>query len=216
MSENADATSAWPFAVSTMRTAVSICSASQTPVAMPQPTSSLPSRIERGSGLRLSQPKASRALPIAFAQLLAGVGFVLVLIAIGIAAQPQLQRIELERDRKLVHRAFQSIDAGRRARRAHVGWRRQIEPRQSVHIFGVRAFVELARPGGVVAGEIFVLRRGRDRLVDDRVERAALFRAERKMLDRGRTIAEPIHLLPGQNQPHRAFERRAASTASAT
>ena len=39
--------------------AIGICSASQTPVAMPQPTSSLPSRIERGSGLRLSQPNAS-------------------------------------------------------------------------------------------------------------------------------------------------------------
>ena len=48
-----------PLAVSTMRAAAGICSASQTPVAMPQPTSSLPSRIERGSALRLSQPKAS-------------------------------------------------------------------------------------------------------------------------------------------------------------
>ena len=59
MSEAAQDTSACPFAVSTMRAAAGICKASQTPVAMPQPTSSLPSRIERGSGLRLSQPKAS-------------------------------------------------------------------------------------------------------------------------------------------------------------
>ena len=42
-----------------MRTAIGICNASQTPVAMPQPTRSLPSRIERGSGLRLLQPNAS-------------------------------------------------------------------------------------------------------------------------------------------------------------
>ena len=59
MSEVAHETSAWPLPVNTMRAAIGICSASQMPVAMPQPTSSLPSRIERGSGLRLSQPNAS-------------------------------------------------------------------------------------------------------------------------------------------------------------
>src|SRR5258705_9051145 len=50
MSEVAQDTSAWPLAVSPMRTVIGTCSASQTPVAMPQPTSSLPSRIKRGSG----------------------------------------------------------------------------------------------------------------------------------------------------------------------
>jgi hypothetical protein len=59
MSEAAQDTSACPFAVRTMRAAAGFCKASQTPVAMPQPTSSLPSRIERGSGLRLSQPNVS-------------------------------------------------------------------------------------------------------------------------------------------------------------
>ena len=55
----AQETSAWPLAVRTMRTAIGTCSASQTPVAMPQPTNSVPSRIERGSALRLFHPKAS-------------------------------------------------------------------------------------------------------------------------------------------------------------
>src|SRR4029077_7325861 len=41
MSEVAQDTSAWPLAVSTIRTAIGTCSASQTPVAMPQPTSSV-------------------------------------------------------------------------------------------------------------------------------------------------------------------------------
>jgi hypothetical protein len=59
ISDAADATSAWPLAVRTMRAAAGICNASQTPVAMPQPTSSLPSRIERGARLRLSQPNAA-------------------------------------------------------------------------------------------------------------------------------------------------------------
>ena len=56
-----------------------------------------------------------RALAVAFAQCLAAVGPITVLVAIRIAAQAKLERIELERDRKLVHRAFERIDAGRGA-----------------------------------------------------------------------------------------------------
>ena len=59
ISEAAQDTSACPFEPSAMRTAAGICSASQTPEAMPQPTRSLPSRMERGSELRLFHPKAS-------------------------------------------------------------------------------------------------------------------------------------------------------------
>jgi len=42
-----------------MRTVIGICNASHTPVAMPQPIKSPASRIERASGLRLSQPNAA-------------------------------------------------------------------------------------------------------------------------------------------------------------
>jgi hypothetical protein len=58
MSEQAQDTSAWPLAESTMRTVIGICMASHTPVAMPKPTSSPPSRMERGAPLRRSQPNA--------------------------------------------------------------------------------------------------------------------------------------------------------------
>ena len=85
-------------------------------------------------GLALVPAERLRALAVAFAQLLAGVGKVLVLVAVRVASQPQLQRIELERDGKLVHRAFERVDAGRRARRAHVGGRGNVEPRQLVHV----------------------------------------------------------------------------------
>ena len=55
MSEVAQATSAWPLTVSTMRANVFICSASHTPEAMPQPTSSLPSSpVEGGSWIAAS------------------------------------------------------------------------------------------------------------------------------------------------------------------
>jgi hypothetical protein len=57
---------------------------------------------------------------VAFAQRLAAVGPIFVLIAIRVAAQAQLDRVELERDRELVHGAFERIDGGRRAGRAHV------------------------------------------------------------------------------------------------
>jgi hypothetical protein len=59
MSAVALAISTLPLAVSTALALAGICIASQTPVAMPQPTSSLPSRIERGCGLRRDQPNFS-------------------------------------------------------------------------------------------------------------------------------------------------------------
>ncbi len=124
-----------------------------------------------------------RALPVAFAQLLAGIGQVLVLVAVGVALQPQLHRIDLERDGKFVHRAFERIDAGRRTRRAHVGGGRKIQPRELVHELRVRALVEQIGPAGVVAGEFLELRGHGDRLVHDGVERAAGRGAEREPLD---------------------------------
>ncbi len=53
--------SSLPSLVSTARTLDGIISASQMPEATPQPTSSRPSRMDRGSALRLAQPK--RAAP---------------------------------------------------------------------------------------------------------------------------------------------------------
>ena len=59
MSANALAISTPPFMPSTTRALAFICIASQIPVAMPQPMSSLPSRIERGAWLRCDQPNFS-------------------------------------------------------------------------------------------------------------------------------------------------------------
>ncbi len=73
-------------------------------------------------------------------------------------------------------------------------------------VFRVGTLVELRRPRGVVAGELLVLRSHRDRLVGDRVERAVGLGSERHALDRRRPIAEPVHLLAGQHEPHRALQ----------
>ncbi len=53
------AISTLPLAVITARALAFNCIASQMPLAIPQPTSSLPSRMERGSGVRLDQPNFS-------------------------------------------------------------------------------------------------------------------------------------------------------------
>ena len=107
--------------------------------------------------------------------------------AIRVAAQPQLHGIELERDGKLVHRAFERIDAGRRARRAHVaGGRNDRAAPACAHTSRSAHLVEQGRPAGVVAREFLELRGDRDRLVGDRVERSVGLGAEREALDRGR------------------------------
>jgi hypothetical protein len=59
MSLVALATCAVPSALNVMRAAAGIWNAPQIPVAVPQPTSSRPSRIERGSILRSFQPNFS-------------------------------------------------------------------------------------------------------------------------------------------------------------
>ena len=127
MSEVAHATSAWPLALTTIRTVMAACHASQMPVAMPQPTRSPPSRIERGSGIALVPAERLGALAVAFPQCFAAERLINVLIAIGIAAQAKFERIDLERNRKLIHRAFKRIDAGRAAWAAHIARCRKVE-----------------------------------------------------------------------------------------
>ena len=158
-------------------------------------------------GFALVPAERRRALPVAFAQLLAGIGKVRVLVAVGVALQPQLHRIDLERDREFVHRAFERIDARRSARRAHVGGGRNVQPRQPVHEFRIGAFVEQVCPAGIVAGEFLELRGHGDRLVRDGVERAAGIGAERKTFDGRRAIAEPIHLRAVQHDADRPLQR---------
>ncbi len=59
MSDVAVATSRWPLALSLALAEVLENIASHMPVAMPQPTSSVPSRMERGAIERCAQPNAA-------------------------------------------------------------------------------------------------------------------------------------------------------------
>ena len=147
---------------------------------------------------------------VASAQLLARVGKVLVLIAIGIAPQAQFHGIEFQRDREFIHRAFEAIDPGGRAGRAHVGWSRGIEPHEFVHELGVGALVEESAPACVIAREIFKLRRLGDGLMRDRVERSVFRRTEGKTLDRCRPMPEPIHVRARQNEADGALQGQSA------
>ena len=72
------------------------------------------------------------------------------------------------------------------------------------------AFVEQARPSGVVAGKVFVARSDRDRLVRDRVQRSVPLGAERQPLDGRRPVGEPVHLLAGKHETHGALQRLGA------
>ncbi len=173
---------------------------------MPQPTSSLPSRMERGAGLRRLQPNASRAAGVAFAQLLAGVGQVFTLVAVRIALQSQLDRVELERDGQLVHGAFERADAGGGAGCAHVAGCGEVEIDELVGEEAVRALVQLFRPAGVIARKILVARGHSSGLVRDGIERAVGPCAERDALDGHRPIAEPVHLLPCQHDTNGSLE----------
>ena len=85
-----------------------------------------------------------------------------------------------------------------------------------MRVFGVGALVELRCPSGVIAGEIFVLRRHRYGFVGDRIDSAIYLRAKGHALDRRGPIAEPIHLRAGQHGRAERFSAFAASTASTT
>jgi hypothetical protein len=88
-----------------------------------------------GFGFRLSE--TTRALPQTGNEVTAGVGDVLFRILAGFVTDTQLDRIEVQLFRELVHRAFQRQQPDRLTRRAHRGRDRDIQcgqamPRQPV------------------------------------------------------------------------------------
>ena len=193
-----------PLAVNAMRTAEGICSASQTPVPCPsRPTRSVAHRAR----LRVAQVPAEGggALAITFAQLLAGIGDVLVLVAVRVAAQAQLSGSSLSAtaSSSMANRAH----ARRLPRRApHVAGRRQIEPRQTVHIF---AFA-LCRADLTIrcrCGKNLVLRGRRDRLVVIACSVPSVAApSARRSIEAG-PMAESVHLLARQHEAHRTLQR---------
>src|SRR6185503_7458947 len=116
-------------------------------------------------GIALGPAERLRALAVAFAQRLAAVGLVLVLIAVRIAPQAKLERVELERNRKLIHRGFERKERWSGAGRAHVARGRKIEPREPVRVFRIGGLVEQARPASLLPMEVLVLRGHGDRIV---------------------------------------------------
>src|SRR5262249_2062669 len=100
--------------------------------------------VPHRSWLRIAPGPAKRlgALAVAFAQRLTAERPIVVLIALGITSQAKFERIDLERDRKFVHRAFERVDAGRGARTAHVAGGRQVEPGEFGPVLRVRGLVE--------------------------------------------------------------------------
>src|SRR3984957_2418805 len=121
-------------------------------------------------GIALVPAERFRAPAVALAQVLAAIRQAAGLIAVRIASQAQLERIELGGHSQFVDSAFECMDTGRGARAAHVAGGRKIEPRQLVRVSRSGAGVEQARPRGLVAMEVLELRCHRDRVMGDSIE----------------------------------------------
>ena len=85
-----------------------------------------------------------RALAVAFAQCLAAEWPINILIAFRIAAQAKFEWIDLERNRKLVHRAFKRVHAGGGAWTAHIARCRKVEFGEFMRVLCVGARIEHA------------------------------------------------------------------------
>ena len=158
-------------------------------------------------GVALLPAEGLGALAVAFAQGLAAVGPAVVLVAFGIAAQAELERVDLQRDGQLVHRGFQRIDGGRRTGAAHVAGCGKIELGEPVGVFRVGRGVEQAGPAGLLPKVILVLRGQGHRIMGDRIQGSVGLRAQRNALDHRRAVAQHIHLLPGQHDAHGSPQR---------
>ena len=155
----------------------------------------------------MSQPNASAPWRVAFAQRFTAERPIVVLIALRITPQTQFERIELERDRKLVHRGFERKHRGWGTWRAHVACGRKIEPCELVLVFCIGAFVEQARPPGLLPEVFLVLRGHGDRVMHDRVESSVGVGAELNPLNHRGSVAQYVHLRPRQHDTHRALQR---------
>ncbi len=156
---------------------------------------------------RAARPaEAFGALRIAGAQLLAGIGLVLVAVALGEVDQAQLQRIDAARMGQLVHGAFQCVYAEGRAGRAHVDRGEHVERREAVVQRDVVAAIEHSRPLHLVLGEVLEARGLADGAVPHRLQSPGLAGRQRQTLNAARAVAEGEHLLTGQHHAHRALE----------
>jgi hypothetical protein len=79
-------------------------------------------------------------LAVAFAQILLNGSSPLFCVEIRVTPQAQVQRIDLERDREFVLRAFERINTGRGAWTAHVARCSKIESRALVRVLRIGAF----------------------------------------------------------------------------
>src|SRR5262249_4463424 len=154
-------------------------------------------------GLALAPAERFRALAVALAQRLAAIRDVVVLVAVWIIPQAQLQRIDLERNRQLIHRALERIDGRGGAGGALVARCWLIELGEPVRVARIGALVEEAGPAGLLPPEVLVLRGPCDGVVGDSVERPARVRADLDLLDHRRPVAERGHLLAVGTHAHR-------------
>ena len=126
-------------------------------------------------------------------------------IDVGIVADAQLDRIDPGRDRQLVHRRLECVHAGRLARRAHPGRRRDVQRDHAVSRAPVRRGVHHPARQGRLLGELANRRGLDDRVVAQRGQPPVAAGAEPHPLDRRRPVAGHVeHLLARDRDLHRA------------
>src|SRR5205085_5047293 len=91
-------------------------------------------------------PKFLRALPVTFAEFFTRKWQVIILVALSVVLQSQLEGIPAKLHRQFVHRTLQSINSPTGAGRAHVDRRVKIEWHDLMLQPNVRTLVKQTRP----------------------------------------------------------------------
>ena len=124
----------------------------------------------------------------------------LELVLLRLVAQAQLDGIDVQRHRELVHGGFEREDAARLARRAHVGRRVHVHARDAMARVDVRARMQEPARVEERLGELLVGGGLLVAVVHDGGEAAVARCAEGDALDRVRAVADAvIHLAPRQH-----------------
>ena len=169
---------------------------------MPVPISQSPSRREPGSGSRPCQPKRAAPALVALLQPVAGPGWPVWRVDVGVVAQPQLDRVHAEpsASSSIAHSsANMPVDS---PGAAHERRRHGVRPDQPVDALVVGAGVDLRRDAEGRLGPVVEGRGGRELVVAQRGEPAvaASRRASTRCSCSSRWPHGGEHLLPGERE----------------
>ena len=200
----ADWTTTVPSARSTARAAARCRCTGYVALAMPHPMSQCAVAHRPGLGTPAPPSEPLRPDRVAFAERLARPRQPGVRVAIGMVAQPELERIDRERRGKLVHGGFEGEAAGPVAGRPHRRRMRRVDAGEAVGRRHRGTGVEHLRDAAVRIAELVDGRALRDGVVLERGQAAVGAGPDGDAVDRRRPAAHHAeHLVARQLEPHR-------------